>query len=167
MLLFASHHLIRSCLHFTKSKFLYFWKFAVACRVLSISLNNQKYILTSCNNLFICEKKYHDSTNTAVAKRQYPWNVKIILETIRPIATIVKLFSLPKITCCHFSFYLRSLSYIIFLARTPEIGQGLGRILSCGARKPEQTQMDLWLLWTPNHHPFSWHINTSLELSAG
>ena len=25
--------------------------------------------------------------------------------------------------------------------------------------------MDLWLLWTPNHHPFSWHINTSLELS--
>ena len=27
----------------------------------------------------------------------------------------------------------------IILARTPEIGQGLGRILSCGARKPEQT----------------------------
>ena len=25
------------------------------------------------------------------------------------------------------------------MARTPEIGQGLGRILSCGARKPEQT----------------------------
>ena len=24
---------------------------------------------------------------------------------------------------------------IIILARTPEIGQGLGRILSCGARK--------------------------------
>ena len=31
----------------------------------------------------------------------------------------------------------------IYLARTPEIGQGLGRILSCGARKPEQTWMDL------------------------
>ena len=27
----------------------------------------------------------------------------------------------------------------IILARTTEIGQGLGRILSCGARKPEQT----------------------------
>ena len=27
----------------------------------------------------------------------------------------------------------------IYLARTPEIGQGLGRILSCGARKPEHT----------------------------
>ena len=27
----------------------------------------------------------------------------------------------------------------IYLARTPEIGQGLGRILSCGARKQEQT----------------------------
>ena len=27
----------------------------------------------------------------------------------------------------------------IYLARTPELGQGLGRILSCGARKPEQT----------------------------
>ena len=25
------------------------------------------------------------------------------------------------------------------LAGTPEIGQSLGRILSCGARKPEQT----------------------------
>ena len=31
---------------------------------------------------------------------------------------------------------------IIILARTPEIGQGLGRILSCGARKPEQTDYD-------------------------
>ena len=31
------------------------------------------------------------------------------------------------------------LKFIISLARTPEIGQGLGRILSCGARKPEQT----------------------------
>ena len=29
--------------------------------------------------------------------------------------------------------------YNIILERTPEIGQGLGRILSCGARKPEQT----------------------------
>ena len=28
---------------------------------------------------------------------------------------------------------------IISLARAPEIGQGLGRILSCGARKPEQS----------------------------
>ena len=28
---------------------------------------------------------------------------------------------------------------IIILARTPEIGQGLGRILSYGARKPVQT----------------------------
>ena len=28
---------------------------------------------------------------------------------------------------------------IIILARIPEIGQGLGRILSCGARKPELT----------------------------
>ena len=27
----------------------------------------------------------------------------------------------------------------IYLARTPEIGQVLGRVLSCGARKPEQT----------------------------
>ena len=25
-----------------------------------------------------------------------------------------------------------------YLARSPEIGQGRGRILSCGARKPEQ-----------------------------
>ena len=29
--------------------------------------------------------------------------------------------------------------YIYNLARTPENGQGLGRILSCGARKQEQT----------------------------
>ena len=26
-----------------------------------------------------------------------------------------------------------------YLAQTPEIGKGLGRFLSCGARKPEQT----------------------------
>ena len=30
-------------------------------------------------------------------------------------------------------------SFFKKLARTPEIGQGLGRILSCGARKQEQT----------------------------
>ena len=34
--------------------------------------------------------------------------------------------------------YNRSLIYI-YLALTPEIGQGVGRILICGARKPEQT----------------------------
>ena len=45
-----------------------------------------------------------------------------------------------------YSFFLFFLSlsetskYIyIYLARTPEIGQGLGRILSCGVRKPERT----------------------------
>ena len=32
-----------------------------------------------------------------------------------------------------------ALNIYIILARTPEIGQGLGRILSCGARKQEQT----------------------------
>ena len=31
------------------------------------------------------------------------------------------------------------LNDIIILARTPEIRKGLGRILSCGARKAEQT----------------------------
>ena len=34
-------------------------------------------------------------------------------------------------------FYINDI--YICLARTPEIGQGLGRILSCGARKQEQT----------------------------
>ena len=35
---------------------------------------------------------------------------------------------------------LRIFDYIhTYLAQTPEIGQGLGRFLSCGARKPEQT----------------------------
>ena len=37
-----------------------------------------------------------------------------------------------------FPFYC-NLSFFLSLPRTPEIGQGLGRILSCGARKPEQT----------------------------
>ena len=32
------------------------------------------------------------------------------------------------------SFYIHT-----YLAQTPEIGQGLGRFLSCGARKQEQT----------------------------
>ena len=40
-------------------------------------------------------------------------------------------------------FVLKLLYYIykvyLYMARTPEIGQGLGRILSCGACKPEQT----------------------------
>ena len=43
--------------------------------------------------------------------------------------------------CPHvqFAVFAQKLQIIIILARTPEIGQGLGRILSCGARKPEQT----------------------------
>ena len=43
-------------------------------------------------------------------------------------------------------YFIKSIHiYILYIyisisfARTPEIGQGLGRILSCGARKPEQT----------------------------
>ena len=42
----------------------------------------------------------------------------------------------------------------IYLARTPEIGQGLGRILSCGARKPEQTLMDLLIIVDSEPPPF-------------
>ena len=38
-------------------------------------------------------------------------------------------------------FRLTIIEFII-LARRPEIGQGLGRILSCEARNPEQTWMD-------------------------
>ena len=34
---------------------------------------------------------------------------------------------------------LRDLYIYIYLTRTPEIGPSLGRILSCGARKPKQT----------------------------
>ena len=37
------------------------------------------------------------------------------------------------------SLIILSVIINIILSRTPEIGQGLGRILSCGARKPEQT----------------------------
>ena len=33
-----------------------------------------------------------------------------------------------------YTFYIHT-----YLAQTPEIGQGLGRFLSCGARKQEQT----------------------------
>ena len=29
--------------------------------------------------------------------------------------------------------------WLTYLAQTPEIGQGIGRFLSCGARKQEQT----------------------------
>ena len=45
-----------------------------------------------------------------------------------------------KFLPCLYCIFALSITYIIIiLARTPEIGQGLGRILSCGARKPEQT----------------------------
>ena len=42
---------------------------------------------------------------------------------------------------------------IIILAQTPEIKQGLGRFLSCGARKPEPTQKDLLII--ADAEPFS------------
>ena len=44
---------------------------------------------------------------------------------------------------CHFLKeiieHLSNNNNIIILARAPKIAQGLGRILSCGARKPERT----------------------------
>ena len=42
--------------------------------------------------------------------------------------------SLPNGADLKFKFKIN-----IILTRTPEIRQGRGRILSCGARKPEQT----------------------------
>ena len=44
-----------------------------------------------------------------------------------------------KTTISLIRYGLSGIIIIIILARTPEIGQGLGCILSCGARKPEQT----------------------------
>ena len=42
----------------------------------------------------------------------------------------------------------------IYLLQTPEIGQGLGRFLSCGARKTEQTYMDLLIIVNSEPPPF-------------
>ena len=56
-----------------------------------------------------------------------------------------EIFTSPFSVNCEFNFMCVSELdviehfIIISLARTPEIGQGVGRILSCGARKPEQT----------------------------
>ena len=47
---------------------------------------------------------------------------------------LLKIRTLLKIYALYSDIYI-----YIYLARIPEIGQGLGRILSCGARKPEQT----------------------------
>ena len=38
--------------------------------------------------------------------------------------------------CLHYKYYM---SFNSYLAQTPEIGKGLGRFLSCGARKQERT----------------------------
>ena len=39
------------------------------------------------------------------------------------------------------------------MAQTHEIEQGLGRFLSCGARKPEKTLMDLLIIADPEPQP--------------
>ena len=43
-----------------------------------------------------------------------------------------------KATAIRMLYYLFVIIHT-YLAQTPEIGQGLGRFLSCGARKQEQT----------------------------
>ena len=43
---------------------------------------------------------------------------------------------------------------IIILTQTPEIGQGLGRFLSCAARKPAQTKKDLLITVDSEPPPF-------------
>ena len=57
------------------------------------------------------------------------------------IRLAAKTFYAHKIGLIRKTVYLSKYRIIIILifARTPEIGQGLGRILSYGARKPEQT----------------------------
>ena len=44
-----------------------------------------------------------------------------------------------NLTLAHQQKFAWPLIIIIIWARTPEIGQGLEHILSCGARKPEET----------------------------
>ena len=77
--------------------------------------------------------------------------------SVRPILvlTCFILFLLKTIDCVYYTIFLLLYIYIyIYLARTPEIGQGLGRILSCGARKPEQTYMDLLIIVDAEPPPF-------------
>ena len=46
----------------------------------------------------------------------------------------MQLFNTLQDSTCKICLYIHT-----YLAQTPEIGQGLGRFLSCGARKQEQT----------------------------
>ena len=50
------------------------------------------------------------------------------------------------VTFLQFSKFLLFLGIIIILARTPEIGQGLGRSLSCGEKKKKKKEINKYLL---------------------
>ena len=64
-------------------------------------------------------------------------SASIKIQTLQsPVSETSKQVRYSVKICC---FIVIIIYIYIYLARTPEIGQGLGRILSCGARKPEQT----------------------------
>ena len=58
---------------------------------------------------------------------------------------------------------LKLLIIIIILAQIPEILQGLGRCLSCGARGSEQSSQDLLVI---GYNTFSGHVSTGSQLPA-
>ena len=63
-----------------------------------------------------------------------------VLEDVSDITVSYKLWTSSVKVGALFTIYCRHLVYNnIILARTPEIGQALGRILNSEARKPEQT----------------------------
>ena len=64
--------------------------------------------------------------------------INIFAAIYKIVISQYKLFSNTNIIKFFHHLYIATLIKLS-LARTPEIGQGLGRILSCGARKSEQT----------------------------
>ena len=80
-----------------------------------------------------------------VTKKEHNWYFSMLIARFRNWNNFRFFFPyFGKSLCCYSAIKYTSMSnkrqyfIIIILARTPEIGQGLGRLLRCGACKQEQ-----------------------------
>ena len=78
--------------------------------------------------------------NNRLSKKSCGISASLSLQALRVCSTIKRAILKLQRTDFTNSIFVRvsGKEVAIYLARTPEIGQGLGRFLSCGARKQEQ-----------------------------
>ena len=82
---------------------------------------------------FLSHRRYSFKLDSAVFSNQKRYKQREYATSLQ-LTIIINIGFMFQLQAGHYDAAIHT-----YLAQTPEIGQGLGRFLSCGARKQEQT----------------------------